>query len=134
DALVLAQAGLERLGLAGQITEILDPSWMLPAVGQGALGLECRTDDVPTRELLRQLDDFATRQAVLAERAFLRAMGGGCQVPMGAAATVSDASLMLRAAVLRPDGSQRVEAHSTGAVSEAERLGETVAQRLREQG
>src|SRR5262249_55964614 len=93
DALVLAQAGLVRLGLAHEIREILDPSWMLPAVGQGALGLECRTEDAATRELLRCLDDFATRQAVLAERAFLRAMGGGCQVPMGAAATVNDATL-----------------------------------------
>src|SRR4029078_2421780 len=89
DARVLGQAGLERLGLAGQITEVLDPSWMLPAVGQGALGLECRTNDAETGKLLRQLDAFATRQAVLAERAFLRAMGGGCQVPMGAVATVS---------------------------------------------
>src|SRR6266705_2229261 len=59
DALILAQAGLERLGLAGQITEILDPSWMVPAVGQGALGLECRTDDAETGELLRRLGDFA---------------------------------------------------------------------------
>lgn len=134
DALVLAQAGLERLGLAGQITEILDPSWMLPAVGQGALGLECRTSDTQTRELLQRLDDFATRQAVLAERAFLRAMGGGCQVPMGATATVSGPSLLLRAAVLTPDGSQRLEGQSTGAAGEAERLGETLAQQLRDQG
>ncbi len=134
DALVLAQAGLERLGLTGQITEILDPSWMLPAVGQGALGLECRTDDTQTRALLRRLDDIATRQAVLAERAFLRAMGGGCQVPMGAAATVSGPMLTLRAAVLTPDGRQRLEAQATGAAEEAERLGETVAQQLRDQG
>src|SRR5439155_4052663 len=111
-----------------------DPSWMLPAVGQGALGLECRTDDPETQELLGRLDDFATRQAVLAERAFLRAMGGGCQVPMGAAAMVSGPSLTLRAAVLSPDGSQRLEAQATGPASEAERLGETVAQQLRDQG
>jgi len=134
DALILAQAGLERLGLGGQITEILDPSWMLPAVGQGALGLECRTDDAETLALLRRLDDLATRQAVLAERAFLRAMGGGCQVPMGAAATVNGGSLVLRAVVLRPDGGLRLETQSTGAANEAERLGEVVAELLREQG
>jgi hydroxymethylbilane synthase len=134
DALILAQAGLERLGLGGQITEILDPSWMLPAVGQGALGLECRTGDAETLGLLRRLDDLATRQAVLAERAFLRAMGGGCQVPMGAAATVSGGSLALRAVVLRPDGSKRLEADSAGAIDDAERLGEAMAQKLREQG
>jgi len=134
DALILAQAGLERLGLGAQITEILDPSWMLPAVGQGALGLECRSGDVETLELLRQLDDLATRQAVLAERAFLRAMGGGCQVPMGARATVSGGSLALRAVVLRPDGSMRLEADSAGAIDDAERLGEAVAQKLRDQG
>src|SRR5262249_6839306 len=134
DALVLAQAGLVRLGLDAHVTEILDPSWMLPAVGQGALGLECRSDDSPTRALLRQLDDFATRQAVLAERAFLRAMGGGCQVPMGAVATVSGGSLALRAVVLRPDGSMRLEAASAGAIDDAERLGEAVAQKLRDQG
>ena len=75
DATILAEAGLVRLGLADRITEILDPSWMLPAVGQGALGLECRAED-DTLGLLRGLDDAATRQAVLAERAFLRAMGG----------------------------------------------------------
>src|SRR5262249_12129491 len=92
DPTILAEAVRRRLGLAERITEILDPSWMLPAVGQGALGLECRADDVPTLAVLRQLDDTATHAAVLAERAFLRAMGGGCQVPMGARA------------VLRPDG------------------------------
>jgi len=134
DALILAQAGLERLGLRAQITEILDPSWMLPAVGQGALGLECRTGDVETLGLLRRLDDLATRQAVLAERALLRAMGGGCQVPMGARATVSGGSLALRAVVLRPDGSMRLEADSAGAIDDAERLGEAVAQKLRDQG
>ena len=69
DAIILAQAGLERLGLATHITEVLDPSWMFPAVGQGALGLECRADDAATRELLEPLNDGRTRQAVLAERA-----------------------------------------------------------------
>src|SRR5439155_24744490 len=86
DALILAQAGLERLGLQAAIAETLDPAWMLPAVGQGALGLECRTDDPRTRELLMRLDDPSTHRAVLAERALLRHLGGGCQVPLGASA------------------------------------------------
>jgi hydroxymethylbilane synthase len=134
DALVLAQAGLERLGLAAQITEILDPSWMLPAVGQGALGLECRAEDTTTRELLRYLNDPATRQTVLAERAFLRAMGGGCQVPMGAAAVVEGTTLTLRATVLKPDGTVRLEASGTGQANDAETVGEKVAKELRDKG
>src|SRR5215831_17093059 len=96
DALVLAQAGLERLGLAGQITEILDPAWMLPAVGQGALGLECRADDPETLNLLQELNHLPSQRAVLAERSFLRALGGGCQVPIGALAPVNGDTLTLR--------------------------------------
>ena len=103
DGLILAQAGLERLGLGDRVTEVLDAVWMLPAVGQGALGLECRTDDAETRRLLAGLDDAATRQAVLAERALLRGLGGGCQVPIGAAARVDGGRLTLRGAVLPPD-------------------------------
>jgi hydroxymethylbilane synthase len=134
DALVLAQAGLERLGLGARITEMLDPSWMLPAVGQGALGLECRADDLATRELLGRLDDAATRQAVLAERAFLRTMGGGCQVPMGAAAVVSGPTLTLRAVVLRADGGARIDAELSGPADAAEVLGARVARQLLDGG
>ena len=134
DALILAEAGLKRLGLAAQVTEVLDPSWMLPAVGQGALGLECRAGDAETQQLLRHLDDAATHQAVLAERNFLRAMGGGCQVPMGAAATVAGTTLTLRAAVLKPDGTVRLEATRTGPTADAEALGQKVAEQLLEEG
>ena len=74
---------MERLGLATHITELLDPSWMFPAVGQGALGLECRADDAAVLDLLGPLNDGPTRQAVLAERALLRGLGGGCLVPIG---------------------------------------------------
>src|SRR5262249_56411570 len=116
------------------VRETRDRAWMLPGVGQGALGLGWRPGDGDPRELLRRLDDPATRQAVLAERAFLRAMGGGCQVPMGAATTVSGQVLTLRAAVLRPDGSLRLEATSTGEARAAEAVGQAVAQMLREQG
>ncbi len=130
DALVLAQAGLERLGLGAAITHILDPAWMLPAVGQGALGLECRAADATTLALLRQLDDPATRQAVLAERAFLFALGGGCLVPIGALATVAGDALTLRGVVLPPDGTQRVEGAVQGAAADAEALGRRLADDL----
>jgi hydroxymethylbilane synthase len=130
DAIILAQAGLERLGLAASITEILDPQWMLPAVGQGALGLECRADDAETRALLGMLDDAPTFAAVMAERAFLRALGGGCQVPIGARAQVDGQTLTLRGVVLAPDGSRRIDGQVAGAAAEAESLGERLAQQL----
>jgi hydroxymethylbilane synthase len=134
DSLILAHAGLERLGLAKAITEVLDPTWMLPAIGQGALGLECRVDDRATSFIVRQLNDFATCQAVLAERALLRALGGGCQVPIGAATSVEGNKLSLRGVVLDPDGKQRIEAQSAGAAEHAEDLGKEVAVELLERG
>jgi hydroxymethylbilane synthase len=134
DGLVLARAGLERLGLADRIVEILDPAWMLPAVGQGALGLECRADDAPTRAALRQLDDSATHAAVLAERALLRALGGGCQVPIGAAAVIAGDHLMLRAAVLDAKGGRRIERQIDGPPDQAEELGRQLAQDLMARG
>jgi hydroxymethylbilane synthase len=134
DAIILAQAGLERLGLAASITEILDPEWMLPAVGQGALGLECRSDDRSTRSLLEQLDDHATSQAVRAERSLLRALGGGCQVPIGATTKIIGNRLSLRGVVLPPDGSRRVLAEVTGPMLDAEALGQRLARDLLVQG
>lgn len=130
DATILAQAGLERLGLADVVTEILDPAWMLPAVGQGALGLECREDDSETATLLFQLNDRPTHQSVLAERAMLRALLGGCQVPIGAAATVADANLTLRGVVLSPDGSRRITGDLSGPADDAETLGSRLAETL----
>jgi hydroxymethylbilane synthase len=134
DALVLAQAGLERLGLKDAIVEILDPTWMLPAVGQGALGLECRTDDTSTLALLRRLDDCASHAAVIAERSLLRTLGGGCQVPIGASAIATSGTVSLRGAVLDANGTRRVEAQSDGPVNQAEELGRTVAGWLMAQG
>jgi hydroxymethylbilane synthase len=131
DATILAEAGLIRLGLGDRITEILDPSWMLSAVGQGALGIECRADDAETRRALAQLDDPATRQAVLAERAFLRALGGGCQVPMGARAVVEGERLTIRGCVLDADGTRRADAEESGPADDAEPIGERLADRLR---
>jgi hydroxymethylbilane synthase len=127
DALVLAQAGLERLGLADAITEVLDPSWMFPAVGQGALGLECRADDEGTRNLVRFVDDVSTHQAVLAERSLMRTLQGGCQVPIGAVTRFADQALHLRGVVLDVRGRRRIEAEISGSPQMAERLGEQLA-------
>ncbi len=134
DAIILAQAGLERLGLAQRITELLDPQWMLPAVGQGALGIECRQDDRETRTLLELLNDGPTRQAVLAERALLRGLGGGCLVPLGARGVVEDDALSLQAAVLSPDGRRRVAGEGTGPAGEAEEIGQHLAESLLSRG
>jgi hydroxymethylbilane synthase len=134
DGILLAQAGLERLGLSVQITEILDPTWMLPAVGQGALGLECRTKDKETCSLVAKINDPPTAWAVRAERAMLRELGGGCHVPIGAATVVTPSELTLRGAVLSPDGTRRIEAQITGPLQAAEDLGQKLAKDLWKQG
>lgn len=134
DGLILAQAGLERLGLTTEITEVLDPAWMLPAVGQGALGLECRSGDLATRTILEPIDNPLTHAAVLAERALLRAVGGGCQIPLGATCTATANTLALRGAVLDPDGTQRIEGALTGSPAHPETLGQQLARSLLDQG
>jgi hydroxymethylbilane synthase len=134
DGIILAEAGLVRLGLRDRITEILDPAWMLPAVGQGALGIECRADDKRSRELLTRIDHLATHHAVLAERAFLLGLGGGCQLPIGASGIVHGDSLSLRGVVLSPDGSGKTEGQDSGPVSSAESIGESLALFLRQRG
>jgi hydroxymethylbilane synthase len=108
DAIILAEAGLHRLGLRQHLTEVLDPTWMLPAVGQGAIGLECREDDVETLDAVQALTDPATWNAVLAERAMLYALGGGCLVPIGAYTRISNGTMTLRGTVLSPDGKRRI--------------------------
>jgi hydroxymethylbilane synthase len=130
DAIILAEAGLRRLGLDAAITELLDPEWMLPAVGQGALGLECRTDDTTTRTLLAVLDHLPTRQAVLAERALLRGLGGGCLVPIGVFTRNEGEQMRLRCAVLSPDGKQRLVAGYGGASAAPEAVGQRLAEML----
>ena len=134
DALVLAEAGLVRLGLESVITELFDQTWMLPAVGQGALGLECRAEDAETLALLAVLDDRATRAAVTAERALLFHLGGGCQVPLGALGMVTGEWLTLRGAVLALDGTRRIDGELAGAASEAAAIGERLAAHLRDRG
>jgi hydroxymethylbilane synthase len=134
DATILAEAGLRRLGLGSAVTEVLDPAWMLPAVGQGALGLECRADDAETLAPVRRLNHLPTQRAVLAERAMLLALGGGCQVPMGAVCRVTSELLSLRGAVVRPDGTQRIEAELSGSADDPEAVGRRVAEELLARG
>ncbi len=110
DAIVLARAGLVRLGLAARATEVLSPKLSLPAVGQGALGIECRADDDATRALLAAMHDPTTATCVAAERGVLIALEGDCKTPIAAYAERIDVRLHLRAFVSEPDGSRRLEA------------------------
>lgn len=130
DAIVLALAGLRRLGWEERIAEILPLETMLPAVGQGALAIETREDDGVARAACRPLEDEGTRRAVTAERALLTALGGGCQVPIAAHGVISDGALWLRAAVISPDGTQAVRDEIRGAPDDAEQLGRELARRL----
>ena len=130
DAILLASAGLHRLGWEDRIAEILEPEVMVPAVGQGALGVETRSDDEAVRGLLAPLHDEKTATAVGAERALLDALGGGCQVPLGAHAVVSGSVLKLAAVVVSPDGGRAVKARETGDADQAEALGRQAAEHL----
>jgi hydroxymethylbilane synthase len=130
DALVLAYAGLRRLGRDAEITAVLGLAVMLPAVGQGALGIETRADDVGSRAAIAPLEHAASRQAVTAERALLAAVGGGCLAPVGAWARIEEEQLCLDAAVLSPDGRERIAASGRSPIHEPSRLGAEVAERL----
>ena len=134
DAIILAEAGLKRLGLSERITQLLPPTVMLPAVGQGALGLETRVDDQTTIAAIKRLDHPETHAAVVAERALLAALLGGCLAPVGAWARVTDAELRLDAVVLSTDGTERLAASVVGTIDAAERLGQQAASQLIEQG
>ena len=134
DAIVLAEAGLTRLGLAHRIAQVLPKEWMLPAIGQGALGLETRADDQRTRELVALLDDADTHAAVLAERALLATLRGGCLAPVGAWGRMVHGALQLDAAVLDPQGTQRLEACVVGTPQTAEAVGQQAARQLLDQG
>ncbi|WP_425614910.1 hydroxymethylbilane synthase [Anatilimnocola sp. NA78] len=134
DAIVLAQAGLSRLGLAARIAYIIPPQTMLPAVGQGALGLETRADDAKTIELLQPLNDEATHSAIIAERTLLNSLRAGCLAPVGAWARVTDRGLLLQATVLHPDGTKKLAAEGLAPPLQAEGLGREVAQQLIDQG
>ncbi|MGY1782310.1 hydroxymethylbilane synthase [Geodermatophilus sp. SYSU D01036] len=138
DAVVLARAGLARLGRLAAVTETLDPLQVLPAPAQGALAVECRADDERTLELLAALDDPGTRACVLAERTTLAALEAGCSAPVAAYAELAEgedgAELYLRASVTAIDGSDGVRGSVTGPVGEAERLGRDLAADLLDRG
>jgi hydroxymethylbilane synthase len=134
DAILLASAGLHRMGWQDRIAETLDPQVMAPAIGQGALGIEIRAGDGATREILKPLNHPATAIATSAERALLRALGGGCQVPLGAYTRLDDGRLVLGAVVVSPDGKTLVRATVEGSSEDPEGLGRRAAQELRAQG
>ena len=132
DAIVLACAGLRRLGLDRRITEQLGPPRMLPAAGQGALGIECRADEDTVRQLLGRLDHGPTRQAVTAERALLASLEAGCLAPVGVWGRVAEKEVLLDAVVVSLDGQQYLHASQSG--PEPVTVGEQVAEQLRGQG
>ncbi|MGD9649116.1 MAG: hydroxymethylbilane synthase, partial [Pirellulales bacterium] len=135
DALVLACAGLKRLGLEHRVSQMLPPEVMLSAVGQGALGIEARVDAASTRELLTGLNHSPTRAAITAERALLAALRGGCSAPVGAWARIESAGqLKLEAVVLSLDGSRKLSAQGTASTVDAAELGQSVAADLDRQG
>jgi hydroxymethylbilane synthase len=134
DAIVLAKAGLDRLGLNKNISQVLSPEICLPAAGQGAIGIEARAGDSGTLRILGQLNDAETRTGVEAERAALAGLEGGCQVSIGAWGRVEGGKLILEVAVLSPDGAQRMWEKGWGAPEEAKAIGARVSQTLRENG
>jgi len=134
DAIVLATAGMNRLGVSDKITQILPPEIMLPAVGQGALGIETRADDRETLRLVAALDEPESHEAVTAERALLRELEGGCQVPLGAWARRENGELRLEACVFSADGKEFVRKDLRGRPEEAEELGVRLGQILIEAG
>ena len=136
QAICLAVAGLNRLGLQENITEILDPDWFTPDPGQGALALQCRAEDTRVGGWLADLDDPITNAAITAERTFLRAFGGGCKTPLGALATGYGWSLHVQGMAASPDGKTILRAETWGGAGAMppERHGEELAAALRSQG
>ncbi|NQT54464.1 hydroxymethylbilane synthase [bacterium] len=130
DAIVLATAGLCRLGLQARITQRLPHDMMLPAPGQGALAIQVRAGDAKARDVLRPLSDPDTVAAVEAERAFLAAIGGGCHLPVGAYASVSDGTLSLAGCVLALDGSTTIRDEASGTPEDAAHIGASLAEAL----
>ena len=132
-AILLAVAGLRRLGLEQEIAQVLTTQEMCPAPGQGALAVQTRTHG-EAKDICRRLDDPSTRQAVTCERALLAALGGGCQLPVGALAETDGGALKVSAIIVSPGGGQVVRANSTGAASHAVALGEALAADLLARG
>lgn len=130
DAIVLAKAGLDRLGLAAQITELLSCDLSMPAVGQGALGIESRTADTEVVSLVGALDDAETRVAITAERALLAELEGGCQLPLGAWGRIENGQLVLDARVLSADGRECLSDRATGRAEAAEKIGRELGRKM----
>lgn len=134
DAIILAAAGLTRLGHADRIKEIIPQSYCLPAVGQGALAIECRTDNFKVRQMLDFLNDTATKQATDAERAFLGLLEGGCQVPIGVHAEVNEGHIAMEAVIASLDGSTVLRDTAEGNAADAVTLGRTLGQKMLDNG
>lgn len=134
DAIILASAGLKRLGLANRITQCLDTTLSLPAIGQGAIGIECRVDDAEINAMLSVLHDENTGICVRAERAMNARLNGGCQVPIAGFAELQNKQLFMRGLVGNPDGSVLYRSERFGSIDEAETLGQRVAEELLVQG
>ena len=132
DAIVLAQAGLRRLGLQSHISEVFPLDVMLPAPGQGALAVQCRADDLETLELLAAIHDPLVAAAVDAERAFLSSLGGGCSLPVGAFAQKNNGTIILTGAVISPDGKQSIRLSAVD--QEPQKLGQRLAELVLERG
>jgi hydroxymethylbilane synthase len=134
DAIMLAKAGLDRLGATHRINEVFSPEIFLPAVGQGAIGVECRADDAETSAALEKLDDAETRSAIIAERTLLSTLEGGCQVPLGAWARIERDELVLEACVCSVDGTQYIKQRAAAPRDQARALGEHMGRLLIDAG
>jgi hydroxymethylbilane synthase len=134
DGMILARAGLDRLGLTAHIAHTISLEWVLPAAGQGALGIECRSDDAHTLELLAPLNHNETLQAVTAERSLLKALDGGCQVPIGTHGKIVGNALELSGCIAAMNGKSLVRAVHTGNATQAEQIGEELARTLLDMG
>jgi len=132
DATLLALAGLKRLGLTDKATAVLGVDDFLPAVGQGAIGIETRTDDKGTRDIVAAINDADTLAALAAERAFLAALDGTCKTPIAGHATISGAQLRLRGMIVKPDGSEAFDGTRSGAVRDAATLGDALGRELKQ--
>ena len=134
DAIILASVGLKRLSLEHRISQYIDTDLMLPAVGQGAIGIESRTDDKQILDIISVLDDKKSRACIQAERAMNNALQGGCQVPIAGYCRLNNDELTLQGLVGRVDGSKIIKQQITGFINEAESLGEKLAKQLLNQG
>ena len=134
DAIVLAVAGLKRLGWSDKITHAFDKNELVPAVGQGALGLEARVGDEHTADWLQKINDADSFATVIAEREMLRQLQGGCMAPIGAVSSVESNSISLRGVVLSKDGRNKIEASESGSSTAPEAVGQLVAEKLKQMG